>query len=138
MHSPPIRSEADYADVHAANSAVSIPRTARVWSIRSGPRRECKEPDALEGEAGKRPISVVKKSEKLVQLDHCVRKCDLLGALGSEFLKEILVPILGDRVVVHALLVGNPQREVGVVLRKMAEQFPNLFPRRGRSQRVIF
>ena len=39
VHGPPVRSEADYADVHASNPAVSIPRTARVWAIRSGPRR---------------------------------------------------------------------------------------------------
>src|SRR5580692_3275203 len=38
-HRPPVRTEADYADVHAVNSAVSIPKAARVWAIRSGPRR---------------------------------------------------------------------------------------------------
>ena len=38
-HGPPVRTEADYADVHALNSAMSVPRTARVWAILSGPRR---------------------------------------------------------------------------------------------------
>ena len=79
-----------------------------------------------------------KEGEKLVQLDHRVRKRDLLGALGPEFLKEILAPILGDRVVSHTPLVNNPQREVRVLLRKMAAQLMNLFSRRSERSRVIF
>ena len=39
VHGPPVRSKADYADVHGEISAVSMLSTARVWSIRSGSRR---------------------------------------------------------------------------------------------------
>jgi|ERR1700691_572605 hypothetical protein len=48
------------------------------------------EPDALEGEAGERPIPVMEKGEKLFQLDHRVRKGDLFGAPGPGFPKENL------------------------------------------------
>jgi hypothetical protein len=88
-----------------------------------------KEPDALEGEAGKHPISVMEKREKLFQLDHRVRKRDLFGAPDPAFLKEILVPLLGDRVVFHIPLVDDPEAEVRVLLREMVAQFLNLFSR---------
>jgi hypothetical protein len=85
------------------------------------------EPDALEGEAGKHPIPVMEKGEKPFQLDHCVRKRDLFGAQGPEFLKEMLAPLLGDRVVFHIPLVDDPKTKVRVLLRKMVAQFLNLF-----------
>jgi hypothetical protein len=84
------------------------------------------EPDALEGEAGKHPIPVMEKGEKLFQLDHRVRKRDLFGAPGPEFLKEMLAPLLGDRVVFHIPLVDDPKTKVRVLLRKMVAQFLNL------------
>jgi hypothetical protein len=46
---------------------------------------------------------------------------------GPEFLKEILAPLLGDRVVFHIPLVDDPQTKVRVLLRKMVAQFLNLF-----------
>jgi hypothetical protein len=86
-----------------------------------------KEPDALEGEAGKHPIRVMEKREKLVQFDHCVRKRDLLAALRPESLEEILAPLLGDRVVFYIPLVDDPVAKVRVLLREMVAQFLNLF-----------
>ncbi len=88
------------------------------------------EPDALECEPGKRQIFVMKKGEKPVQLDHCAGEVDFLGALRSEFLNEIIVPLLGNRAVGYATFVNTPKREIGVLLRKMPEQFLNLFARR--------
>jgi hypothetical protein len=85
-----------------------------------------KKQDALEGEAGKRPILVMKESEQFVQLDHCVCKYGLVAALNPELLKEMLAPRLGDRVVFHIPLVANPETKVRVLLRKMVAQFLNL------------
>jgi hypothetical protein len=91
-----------------------------------------KEPDALEGEAGKHPILVVEEREQLVQLGHCAGEFDLLYALGSELLKEKLVPILGSQLLPLAILVNSPQREVWIFLCKMAPQWLNLLARRAR------
>jgi hypothetical protein len=85
------------------------------------------EPDALEDEAWKHPIPVMKKRQKLIQLNHCVRKRDLFGAPGPEFLKEILAPLFGDRVVFHIPLVDDPEAKVRILLREMVAQFLNLF-----------
>jgi hypothetical protein len=85
------------------------------------------EPDALEGEAWKHPVPVMEKGEKLFQLDHRVRKRDLFGAPGPEFLKEIIAPLLGDRVVFHIPLEDDPETKVRVLLHKMVAQFLNLF-----------
>jgi hypothetical protein len=91
-----------------------------------------KEPDALEGEAGKHPILVVEEREQLVQLGHCAGEFDLLYALGSELLKEKLVPILSYELLPLAILVNSPQREVWILPRKMAAQLMNLLVGRVR------
>jgi hypothetical protein len=87
------------------------------------------EPDALEGEAGKLPILVVEECEQLVQLGHCAGEFDLLYALGSKLLKEKLVPILGNQLFPLAILVISPQREIWILVRKMAAQLMNLLAR---------
>jgi hypothetical protein len=69
----------------------------------------------------------MEEGEKLFQLDHRVRKRDLFGAPGPEFLKEILAPLLGDRVIFHIPLVDDPEAKVRVLLREMVAQFLNLF-----------
>jgi hypothetical protein len=89
-----------------------------------------KEPDALEGEAGKHPILVVKECEQLVQLGHRAGELDLLCALCSELLKEKLVPILSYELLPLAILVNSPQREVWILQHKMAPQLMNLLARR--------
>jgi hypothetical protein len=85
------------------------------------------EPDALEGEAGEHSIPVMEESKKLVQLDHCVRERDLFSALSPKFVKDILAPLVGDRVVLHIPLVDDPVTKVRVLLREMVAQFLNLF-----------
>jgi len=96
-----------------------------------------KEPNTLESETGKRKIFVVKKGEKPIQFDHCSGEVDRLWALCPEFLKEILVPFLGNRAVGYTSFVNSPEREVAVLLRKMAEQFLNFFARRYRRLPII-
>jgi hypothetical protein len=61
-----------------------------------GASKIVEEPDALECEPGKRQIFVMKKGEKPVQLDHCTGEVDFPGALQSEFLNKIIVPLLDN------------------------------------------
>ena len=98
-------------------------------SLRATERMQ--EPDALEGEAGEHSIPVMEESKQLVQLDHCVRERDLFSALGPKFVKDILTPLVGDHVVCHIPLVGNPEHEIRISLRKMIAQHLNLFSWRG-------
>ena len=76
---------------------------------------------------GKRPVPVMEKREKLVQLRPSRAQTRSLRRSGPKFLKEILVPLLGDRVVFHIPLEDNPETEIRVLLRQMVAQFLNLF-----------
>ena len=87
------------------------------------------EPNTLEGKHGEVQILVMEEGEEPVQLDHCAGEVDILGTLRPEFLNEIIVPLLGNRAVGYTSFVNSPQREIGVLLREMAEQFLNLFAR---------
>jgi hypothetical protein len=79
------------------------------------------EPDALEDEAGKRLIPVMEKDEKLVQFGHCLRKRNLFGTIGAKLFDEIAAPISPDSMLVYAVLIDDPEREVRILLRKMSE-----------------
>jgi len=94
------------------------------------------EAGALEAEAGKLPIIVVEECEQLIQFGHRAGEFDLLYAIGSELLKEKLVPILGSQLHPLAILVDSLPREVRILLCKMAPQLLNLLARRARRSRV--
>jgi len=96
------------------------------------------EPDALEDEAGKRPIFVMKMVKKLVQFDHRTGKVDLINTLVPEFLKKVFLPFPGYGEIGDAGLVDRPKGEVRVLPRQMAEEFLDLFSWGGWQSRVIF